>query len=108
LVQIPILSFKGLALLIFLVGMMFLVQKCTAEEIHNKATAARDATVTARNVHCTVGAMSKEGKIMLHCPARGEKVLVDQTFALSYALHPRPLVCTLYQGNDPDCKFLKR
>ncbi|HEX5774857.1 MAG TPA: hypothetical protein VFY28_02760 [Candidatus Paceibacterota bacterium] len=67
----------------------------------------RSGITTAENVACTV--KSVEGtsdSVVMHlaCDAPGYKTLVDSDLLVSHINKPQPLVCTLYQGAQPDCK----
>ena len=87
----------ALCVLTFLIGG---VQSCTAGVV-------RDGAVIAPKVACTVASFNRDGEVKLTCPATGNKVMHNQSFALDYALKPRPLTCKLYSGFEPDCTFAK-
>jgi hypothetical protein len=107
-VRAPILTWKGFFLLAFCVPALLGVQSC-AVKIHRKnVLEEKNATITAKGVQCTVNSVGKDGKMQLRCPAKGVTVLTSSSLALDYTLKPRPLTCTLYQGNEPICKLADR
>jgi hypothetical protein len=98
-VTTPILSWKNLLGLVFLVVML-----CGVESLFGAKH--KDSTVTAKNAICSVRSIDDDGLLHLACNAPGNAVIDDTQILAAYFKHPRPLVCKLYRRVSPDCAFV--
>ena len=95
-----ILPWKGLITIGVIVGLISLIEGCTAHVM-------KSGTTTAEKASCTVQSFDEgddNSMVMnLRCNAEGRAKTNDAELAVAYLKKPGPLVCTLYQGAGADC-----